>query len=338
MRAKQSSTASGIFSRSGPFTAPIPIRASAGVLPRVVAIRTAVPIRSTKTAHHTNCVTGMQPARSDISVAQGEGLLHDTRNLMGALRLYCDLLSLPGVLKPEHGHYADELRLLGARSGTLMERLALSLPTLDGETKALRALRPARPVCLREVLERCSGLLEQVAGGRAIELNYGPAASTLVAAGQEDIERILVNLVRNAAAALEASARTKASKGKGQSTGTVRIEIGVLQNRVGDPKPWPFRRVRLTVEDSGCGMAPEQVERLLRRSRAPSRGSHGIGFCVVRELVAAGDGDLRVMSSIGVGTRVQIEWPVATGGTLRVATVGAISRRSGTVEGAWPVC
>jgi hypothetical protein len=96
MRAKQSSTASGIFSRSGPFTAPIPIRVSAAVLPRVVAIRAAVPIRSTKTPHHPILVTEMQSTRSDTSVAQGEGLLHDTRNLMGALRLYCDLLSLPG--------------------------------------------------------------------------------------------------------------------------------------------------------------------------------------------------------------------------------------------------
>jgi len=84
----------------------------------------------------------------------------------------------------------------------------------------------------------------------------------------------------------------------------------MLENRVGDPAPWPFRRVRLTVEDSGCGMAPAQLERLLRGSRGPSRGNHGIGFRVVQELVAGGGGDLRVTSTAGVGTRVQIEWPV----------------------------
>jgi hypothetical protein len=92
--------------------------------------------------------------------------------------------------------------------------------------------------------------------------------------------------------------------------GAIRIGVGHLINRVEDPKPWPLRRVRLTVEDSGCGMTQEQLDRIVCGDRAPSRGSHGIGFRVVRELVGASNGDLRVMSAPSVGTRVQIEWPV----------------------------
>jgi len=42
---------------------------------------------------------------------------------MGAIRLNCDLLSMPGVLKPEHHHYAEELSLLSKRSETLIEHL-----------------------------------------------------------------------------------------------------------------------------------------------------------------------------------------------------------------------
>ena len=48
---------------------------------------------------------------------------------MGALGLYCDLLSMPDVLKPEHNHYPQELRQLGARSQALIERLMKSLLT-----------------------------------------------------------------------------------------------------------------------------------------------------------------------------------------------------------------
>jgi len=54
---------------------------------------------------------------------QDGGLRHDAHNLMGALRLYCDLLSMPGVLKPEHSHYAEELRLLSKRNEELIEHL-----------------------------------------------------------------------------------------------------------------------------------------------------------------------------------------------------------------------
>jgi len=91
--------------------------------------------------------------------------------------------------------------------------------------------------------------------------------------------------------------------------------------------------VRLTVEDSGCGMPPEQLDRLLSGGRAPSRGSHGIGLRVVRDLVADSGGDLRVMSAPGVGTRVQIEWPMAvppadTSGSHDLARAGAERRQS----------
>jgi signal transduction histidine kinase len=270
---------------------------------------------------------------------------------MGALGLYCDLLSMPGILKPEHRHYAEEVRLLGVRSGAMIQKLmerraqasAASSECICHSTRSRPAGASMRlagsdgvgqsenevpPVSLRAIVERSSGWLRRVGGGRAIEIHYGAAASVPVRVPEEAVERILVNLVRNAATALD---RRGSAPDAGDSVresdvavcdtigepvadvarATIRIGVGMLVNRVGDPKPWPFRRVRLTVEDSGCGMTAEQLERLVCGSRAPSRGSHGIGFHVVRELAAASEGDLRVMSEPGAGTRVQIEWPIA---------------------------
>jgi signal transduction histidine kinase len=324
-----------------------------------------------------------------------EGLLHDARNLMGAIGLYCDLLSMPGVLHAEHRQYADELRLLGARSGALIERLlqsALSHPrdsvnlsagtdwdgepsnpvqsdetlsrnvaphqdgsmakTSDLASSVTSSALPA-PVSLCNVVQRCAGLLSRVAGGRVIELNYGEAASIPVSVDEEALERILVNLVRNAAAALRAAAQPDTPEGDAilgdglgavlqreadptadETPGAIRIGIGFLVNRSNDPKPWPIRRMRLTVEDSGCGMTQQQLERILSGTRSPSRGSHGIGFRVVRELVASSGGDLRVMSSPGIGTRVQIEWPFSSSTALEDAE----SRRMSVSERSEPAC
>jgi signal transduction histidine kinase len=251
-------------------------------------------------------------------------LLHDARNLVGAIGLYCDLLSMPGVLKPEHRQYPDELRLLGARSRALIDTLMGSLLALerprelcaDGPSENIqqRLVAPdsqgadrktARSVGLRGIVERCSGLLSRVANGRPLAIDYGPAATAPVRVSEEAVERILVNLVRNAAAAL------------GEGSGTIRITVGLLETRVGEAKPWPFQRVRLSIEDSGCGMGPEKMECLLRGQES-SGDSHGIGFRVVRELAAASDGELQVMSEVGTGTRVQIEWPVAAVSAVEV--------------------
>ena len=298
------------------------------------------------------------------AAAHGEGLLHDARNLIGALGLYCDLLSMPGVLKPEHRHYAEEVRLLGVRSAAMIQQLMgqsiqaqgtadcswlnKSAKGVNAGSPAVEAMPPglgiakhtgsaAKAVSLRSIVERCSGLLGRVACGKAVEISYGVAAAAPVQVEEETVERILVNLVRNSAAALVKRdqacnpAADRGGTGGGEAPcepaqgslsaprcsvheasadptaddtpGSIRIEVGLLANRVGEPKPWPFRRVRLTVEDSGCGMPPGQLERLLSGGGAPLRNSHGIGFRVVRELVAVSYGDLRVMSAPGVGTR-----------------------------------
>jgi len=358
VRAKPSSTASETYPCSEQLTPAFPAAAAiAGAQAGNGSDRSPIP----------TSLLALPSYRSSSCppMVHGEGLLHDARNLIGALGLYCDLLSMPGVLKMEHRHYAEEVRLLGARSAAMIQQLMESSvqaqgaaacswlskspkpcdaePAAVAETKSpgLGATKQSgsapAPVSLRSIVERCSGLLGRVACGKTIEISYGVAAAVPVRIEEEAAERILVNLVRNSAAALAQSDSAADSGGEvsrggaqrsgsaprwsvretvadptdDETPGSIRIGVGQLANRVGDPKPWPFRRVRLTVEDSGCGMAADQLERLLAGGRAPSRGSHGIGSRVVRELAAASRGDLRVMSAPGVGTRVQIEWPMA---------------------------
>jgi signal transduction histidine kinase len=251
---------------------------------------------------------------------QDEGLLHDVRNLVSAVGLYCDLLSMPHVLRPEHRHYADELRLLGERSAALIERLIGAGTRTDGgggadspsfSDQARRALQSGpnstaeeqpRFEGLRPMVERSAALLHCVASGQAIEIVYGDASALAVRVPAESVERILVNLVRNAAAAM------------GRRRGHIRVGVGLQPGDALRIRPWPFQRVRLTIEDSGCGMAPAEMQRLLADSDPLASHlpcSHGIGFRVVRELVEASRGDLWIQSGPGQGTRVEIEWPVA---------------------------
>jgi hypothetical protein len=56
-------------------------------------------------------------------VAEEVGLAHDAGNLLSALSLYSDLLSMPGVLHEGYREYAAELRLLSERSTAMISRL-----------------------------------------------------------------------------------------------------------------------------------------------------------------------------------------------------------------------
>ena len=73
------------------------------------------------------------------------GLIHDARNMVSALELYCDLLEEPGVLSSAYGHYAAELRRVGAANRRLLERLS----QLDTPQENRASARDARLVRLR---------------------------------------------------------------------------------------------------------------------------------------------------------------------------------------------
>jgi signal transduction histidine kinase len=190
--------------------------------------------------------------------------------------------------------------------------------------------------------------LTRVANGRPIQVIYGPAADVPVCIGEEAVERILVNLVRNASQALDRVPHRSPEERSPEETDrpigsdlvlrshpppasppdhrpAIRITVGPLLDRLGAPRSWPFRHVRLIVQDFGCGMDPSQLHSMLSGPAAASRGTHGIGFRVVRELVASSNGDLRAASTPGAGTQVQIEWPVAA--TFPAENRAALSER-----------
>jgi signal transduction histidine kinase len=72
---------------------------------------------------HSRIGASLHPGRLDPAESLA-ALLHDTRNMVSAIDLYCDLLEEPGVLSPPFRHYAGELRLVGGASRRLLEKLA----------------------------------------------------------------------------------------------------------------------------------------------------------------------------------------------------------------------
>jgi len=168
--------------------------------------------------------------------SRGESLAevaHDARNMVTALGLYCDLLEEPGVLNHSFHHYAGELRLVATASRRLVEKLLaldarLGLGPDTGLSSDLGAARTGTEAPGAGRLERARrwDLLppepidnlaaELVANRNLLSALAGPSiALTVDAEGGalpvrltgEELTRILVNLVKNAAEALPATGR-----------------------------------------------------------------------------------------------------------------------------------
>ena len=166
-----------------------------------------------------------------LRVAEGAGLAHDAGNLLAALSLYSELLAAPGVLNEEYREYAAELRMLSERSHAMIARLVEHART--GETEIVEAMTP-----LPAVVKRCRGLLSRVAG-RPVEVSFGRGAERPVNVPVEAVERILTNLVKNAAESMSRGSTT----GEG---GTISVHVaGVESAQTAES------RVVLTVSDTG---------------------------------------------------------------------------------------
>ncbi len=312
MQAPLSSTASGSYFHSGPlavlpcFSAEVNVQVDPGSGSPAVALH-------------------LLPKHL---IAEGAGLAHDAGNLLGALGLYCELLAVPGVLREEHLHYARALQMISGRSQALIGRL------LNPGTTA----RPPAPngtsltlvdeqVVLPDVIEACRSLLGTVAR-RAVEVAFEAGSGRPVALSREALERILVNLTKNAAEASE------------QGAGRITLRVSCLR---ASRSVHGTDRIVLSVEDKGRGMSSAAVRVLLGEGVERTDG-RGLGFRVVRELVGASGGRLRLRSRCGAepgeaahdsGTVVEISWAVASpaGEALPPnAGLAAVRRPAGPVK------
>jgi signal transduction histidine kinase len=281
MQATQSSTASGSGIYSGKFAA---LR---HVTREMSLNRASMPVVRRAVASLSDAAAPI------VGVAEGAGLAHDAGNLLGALSLYSDLLAMPGVLYEEHREYAEELRMLSDRSWAMINRL------VNHSRAGLPVKVQAEISVLPDVVDRCRGLLSRVAG-RTVEISYGVGAFQPVRVPVEAVERILTNLVKNAAEATP-------------WVGAISIHVEGVMERPGDDQPGSEgdearRRVVMTVRDRGCGMDAAAVRQLMQTGGIASANGRGLGFRVVRELVAMSGGCLNVESQPEVGTNISVEW------------------------------
>ena len=93
--------------------------------------------------------------------------------------------------------------------------------------------------------------------------------------------------------------------------GTVRLHVG---------------HHSVTIEDSGVGIPDEKVEQVFEpfvRGDSRSRGGHGVGLTIVKRLSDRFGWPVHFRSTVGVGTRVVVEFPDAVCGDLQTSNAAA---------------
>jgi two-component system phosphate regulon sensor histidine kinase PhoR len=147
------------------------------------------------------------------------------------------------------------------------------------------------PIRLRALVTDVLTALASRAAARRVTLSNEVSAEAIVFADARRLEQMLTNLVDNA---------IKFNREEGK------VMVGHERGA----------RDRISVTDTGDGIAPEHIKRIFERfyrvDRARSRemGGTGLGLAIVKHLSRAHGGDVSVQSTIGQGSTFIIELPV----------------------------
>jgi signal transduction histidine kinase len=213
---------------------------------------------------------------------------HELRNPLAVIRTNLEVtLDDPGATSDELRHTAEVVERSTDRMRRLVDDLLLyarnETPTLERE-----------PVDAASLVREAADEFRAPAEARGMRL-VSSAVSGLITIGDR-------NALRQAVANLLANATRLAPTGS---------TIGVRAGREG---PW----VWLAVDDQGPGIAPEDHEAVFQRfwrGRHPSDAGEerrsGLGLPIVRQILEAHGGEVKLVSAPGVGSTFALWLPAA---------------------------
>lgn len=174
----------------------------------------------------------------------------------------------------------------------------------------LSSTRPRQPepqwLPVEEVVSPSAVLMEPAFHEKGITLTVDiPKDLPLVWADKEKIHQVLVNVLTNALAATPAQGKVIVMAGSREAS-SAELDRGRLVAAGMSPL-----MVTIEVQDTGCGMPKEDVEKAFEpffTTKAVGKGT-GLGLFLSRESVTAHGGSLAMTSETGCGTTVTMTLP-----------------------------
>ncbi|CAN7581427.1 ATP-binding protein [Pseudoduganella sp. LjRoot289] len=215
---------------------------------------------------------------------------HELRTPLNAILGFAQILTsdkLPSTLVQKK-EFANHILKSGRHLLTLINEI-LDLAKIESGAVALSM----EPVSLQEMLQEVQSMTEPLAAARGIRMLFPDGCQTSVGADRTRLKQVLLNLLSNA---------IKYNREGGA------VVVDCTMNGPG--------LVRLSVQDTGIGLRPEQVAQLfqpfnrLGQESGAEEGT-GIGLVVTKRLVELMGGVIGVSSSQGAGSMFWIEMPAA---------------------------
>jgi len=156
---------------------------------------------------------------------------------------------------------------------------------------------------LNEIVEEALAVFKDRLDGISIQTSFAPGLPA-VNVDREQFLRVVVNLVDNAAEAMQDS---------------------LVKKLYVATQPGAAETVELVMADSGCGVSPDDKEKLFLPYFSTKNRGTGLGLAIVSHIVAEHNAHIRVEDNQPVGARFTVEIPAMEPETAENGT--AVSSR-----------
>jgi signal transduction histidine kinase len=253
-----------------------------------------------------------QAQKMDVLGQLTGGVAHDFNNFLVAILGNLELL-LPRLDgRTDALAMAERARRAAERASRLTHRLLAF-----ARRQPLQAERVPVGAMLAEMLD----LVEYSAGQRVRVELMSPQAPLWVHVDRGQLENAVLNLALNSAAAMP-------------DGGTLTL---AAQRDAAPPGMQSAHAVVLSVTDTGCGIAPMLLDKVIEpffTTKAAGEGS-GLGLSSVYGFARQSGGDLRIHSEVGSGTRIEL-WLPECAAPARRAPFSLAGSPAGALRGAQP--
>ena len=221
-------------------------------------------------------------------------IAHEIKNPLTPIQLSAERIQRL-IARAGSNPSSSELASAVAESATLIDREVATLKSLVDEFSSFARFPASRPVpssmnaIIDDALNVFDGRLKTI----EIHRDFSPNLP-LVQADPEQMKRAVVNLIDNAAEALEKA-----------------VPKEIWLRTALDPER---EVVELVVADSGPGISPGTREKLFLPYFSTKHRGTGLGLAIVSRIITEHHGTIRVEENRPSGTKFVIELPVAPNG------------------------
>jgi PAS domain S-box-containing protein len=221
------------------------------------------------------------------------GVAHDFNNILTVIHGHASLLMAKAKLSGDNARSAQQITQAADRASALTRQLLAF---------SRRQVIQLRPLDLNETILAMSKMLGRVLGEDiAVQLKYLPEPA-LIHGDPGLIDQVLLNLAVNS--------RDAMPKGGVLQIAVEHARIGPSQ-MAHQPESCAGRFICLTVSDTGCGIAPENLRRIFEpffTTKELGRGT-GLGLATAYGIIKQHHGWIDAQSEVGRGTTIRVFLP-----------------------------